>query len=35
MFEFSSQEIVSNTYDQLVLPNFKDPTEIKGDLAES
>lgn len=34
-FEFSGNEILSNVYDRLVLPDLKDPTIIKGDLAES
>ena len=34
-FEFTSGEILGNTYDRLILPNLKDPTEIKGDLAAS
>jgi len=34
-FEFSGQEVLGNTYDRLILPNLKDPTDIKGELAES
>ncbi len=34
-FEFSGEEALGNVYDRLILPNLKDPTDIKGDLAES
>ena len=34
-FEFTCNEVLGNTYDRLILPNLEDPTEIKGDLAES
>ncbi len=34
-FEFTGTEVLGNTYDRLILPNLKEPTEIKGDLAES
>jgi len=34
-FEFSGEEALANVYDRLVLPDLKDPTVIKGDLAES
>ncbi len=34
-FEFSAQEVLGNVYDRLILPNLKDPTDIRGDLAES
>ncbi|MBC7802049.1 MAG: ABC transporter substrate-binding protein [Gemmatimonadaceae bacterium] len=34
-FEFSAGEVAGNTYDRLILPNLKDPTDIKPDLAAS
>jgi len=34
-FEFSGEEVLGNSYDRLILPNLADPTDIKGDLAES
>jgi len=34
-FEYSANEVLGNTYDRLILPNLADPTDIKGDLAES
>ena len=34
-FEFTGGEVLGNTYDRLILPNLKDPIDIKGDLAES
>jgi len=34
-FEFSGEEALANVYDRLILPDLKDPTDIKGDLAES
>ena len=34
-FEFSGEEVLANVYDRLILPDLKDPTVIKGDLAES
>ena len=34
-FEFAGQEVLANVYDRLILPDLKDPTVIKGDLAES
>ncbi len=34
-FEFTCNEVLGNVYDRLILPDLKDPTQIKGDLAES
>lgn len=34
-FEFSAQEVLGNVYERLVLPDLKEPTTIKGELAES
>ena len=34
-FEFSGNEICGNVYEKLVSPDTKDPTIIKGELAES
>lgn len=34
-FEFSGNEVLGNVYERLVLPDLKDPTVIKGELAES
>ncbi len=34
-FEFSGGEVLGNCYDRLILPDLKDPTQIKPDLAAS
>ncbi len=34
-FEYSANEVLGNIYDRLILPNLADPTDVKGDLAES
>lgn len=34
-FEFSGNEVCGNVYEKLVSPDTKNPTEIKGELAES
>ncbi|MGI4952228.1 MAG: ABC transporter substrate-binding protein [Janthinobacterium lividum] len=34
-FEFSGNEICGNVYEKLISPDTKDPTVIKGELAES
>ena len=34
-FEFSGNEVCGNVYEKLVSPDTKDPTVIKGELAES
>ena len=34
-FEFSGGEALGNTYDRLILPNLKDPADIKPNLAAS
>lgn len=34
-FEFSGEEVLGNCYDRLILPDLKDPTQIKPDLAAS